>query len=154
MNGLADPDDEPYDDPYWVPPEEAPRAHGLPPLASPGFRFLARLIDQVILYVVLFALAVVIYLAYAVASGTPPGPDEIDDDALNVASVVVGACGLFMYEWFFLALWSATPGKLILRMRVRRAVDDAPLPPGQAAAPPETDRFRGVELPRGVSPWA
>lgn len=110
-----------------------------PRYAGFWIRVLARLIDGVILWVVgqvLMALLVASVLpdalgALSLEPGEEPTPEQLMTLAavfgvMMASSVVTGLA----YDLVFLKVWSATPGKLMLGLRVRMA-DGGPLSAGR-----------------------
>jgi len=106
-----------------------------PPFAGFWIRVLARLIDGVILWVVgqvLAGLLVAAILPDALgALSLEPGAEPTGEQIIVLAAVfgTVMASSLvtgLVYDLIFLKVWSATPGKLALGLRVRTA-DGGPL---------------------------
>lgn len=124
---------DPYNDPFWVPPPDPDRPGWLPPLAGRPRRLLARIIDLVIATGAFYALVLTVELALIVA-GADLRPEAFDTDTAKVLLGVAYMSALFMYDWPFLALCGATPGKLLLGIRVCRVADDGPIAGGRAAA--------------------
>ena len=99
---------------------------GLPPgiqLASPGKRIMARIIDWLIMLVVIVPIFVVIF-ALAGSTNTTNGGFESNLGfggtillSLAVEAVVVA------YEISFTALKGATPGKMLMKVKVVREAD-------------------------------
>jgi uncharacterized RDD family membrane protein YckC len=91
---------------------------GMPPLATSGQRFLARLIDLGI-FVVLF---IVLWVALGVSAS--------DTGSLLLLELLVGG-GAFLYEGLMLSGTGQTVGKKVMSIRVARLADGAA--PGNAA---------------------
>ncbi|MFE5212128.1 RDD family protein [Streptomyces sp. NPDC056600] len=104
-----------------------------PPPASMGMRFLARLIDGVIIGVIYGILMGVGVLGASDSIseceslvGTPSYQPCIDDAAGSLAGTFFAIAGFFMiftllYEWLMVGLVGATVGKLALGLRVVKA---------------------------------
>lgn len=108
--------------PYGPPPGPPPYD---PRIADAGPRLLARIIDALILLVVVVA----IQLLVAAAGWTLGHPWYSFDDRDGALS-----SGLFfLYEWLFLTLRGATPGKSAMRIRVVQSTDRRPIGAGRAA---------------------
>jgi uncharacterized RDD family membrane protein YckC len=117
----------------WQPPPQALGPGGLP-LAGPGWRLLARLIDGVIVSLISTPLTVPLYIAYfrhlidkvdevtaATRAGQPaPSVNPYDGTTIKLLALIIAA-GLLvslLYEVPQLAVWGQTLGKRICRVRV------------------------------------
>jgi hypothetical protein len=96
--------------------------------ATPEVRFTAYLVDWVV--VAVLAYVVERFLAVAGPNASPPGWESIRREAAVefVAGAVVGLGYFALMEW----LWGCTPGKRLLRLRVRGPA--GPEPPGAVRA--------------------
>lgn len=158
--GYPPPPAQPYGQPYggqqqpagagWQPPQQQwpQQQWGQPtlgpggvPLAGPGWRFLARLIDGFIVSLIATPLTVPIYLALfkhfvakvkaaedaAQAGAGAPPPNVIDGTTIKLELLLLGAVVLvsLLYEVPQLARWGQTLGKRVCGVRVVRQ-DGAP----------------------------
>jgi uncharacterized RDD family membrane protein YckC len=89
-------------------------------------RFLARVVDGLILMVVNFAVSLPFGLA------TPASPEPMRALALQGLVFLINFAFAVGYETFFLGRFGATPGKMVCRLRVVRP-DGAKLTYGRAA---------------------
>ncbi len=88
-------------------PEKRDEGHGGIPLAEPGQRLLARIVDTLVV-----GLPVVVVLREIVPAG---------DVEIAAPPAVAGL--LLLYEWIALALWGRTPGKRFAGIQVVRTDD-------------------------------
>ncbi|PZS26185.1 MAG: hypothetical protein DLM59_18725 [Pseudonocardiales bacterium] len=118
------------------------------PLAGPGWRLLARLIDGFIVSLISSPAIVPLYIAYfrhifdkldettnATRTGQPAPPaNPFDGTTLKLLALIVLASVVvaFLYEVPQLAIWGQTPGKRICRVRVVRRDGSAKLGFGKA----------------------
>lgn len=113
---------------------------GTPPLATPLNRFLARLVDGVIITVALLVVDIPLVLGYqnaqqeqinAIMAGGTPSPTAGLGHIFGIMVVSYG--GYFLYDWLMHAFAGGqTVGKKVFKTRVVR-LDGAPLPAGGAA---------------------
>lgn len=96
-------------------------------LAGQGSRLVARIVDGLICAVIGYALGVLLSLALG-------APDPFIPDSDMTDTTLMGAV-YFFYEWAFLVLKNgATPGKMLLHLRIVRAQDAGDLGAGLFAA--------------------
>ncbi|MDX2849710.1 RDD family protein [Streptomyces sp. PA03-3a] len=94
-----------------------PALAGMPPLASTGQRFVARLIDTVILFVFLVVAGLLFY----------PRDWMSDPGSLSMGSQIAGGLvgwgAYFVLEGVLLSRSGQTPGKMAMKIRVARLAD-------------------------------
>lgn len=126
----------------WQPPQQAVSPDGSP-LAGPGWRLLARIIDNVIVLLISSPVTGPLYLRYVrhlldkldqisadARAGRPSTDVNIYDGTTLKLMGILAAVGLvvaFLYEVPQLAVWGATLGKRACRIRVVR-LDGVPQP--------------------------
>lgn len=95
-------------------------------IANVGLRIGGALIDLILFYI---AAGVAVFAAIGgivISSGDPT------EDVAAVVAAAVSLAAFFIYFIATEAVWSATPAKLMLGMRVVNAVDGAPIGWGQS----------------------
>ena len=114
-----------YRDQYLQRLREGAVSTGRLNLAGIGARFVASIIDGVIMQVVQFVLG----LAVGLMSGAVSTPEQ--GVGLAVLNMIIVLAITFSYEAFFLAAKGATPGKMAMKIRVVRP-DGSKISMGQA----------------------
>ncbi|MGW0631696.1 RDD family protein [Streptomyces sp. NPDC002758] len=91
---------------------------GVVEVGTYGARFGARLLDMVFAYIVVIVLNLIIFGAAFAGSST--GSDAANGLALGsiLASLLVSALAFIFYDVIFVTALGATPGKMILGMRI------------------------------------
>ncbi|MFD0269303.1 RDD family protein [Streptomyces sp. NPDC127106] len=108
---------------------------GMPPLADTGKRFVARVIDLLIVAVPLWIIWFVTSMIWT--AGYDPD-EEVSDAAATwfggafLLWLLIGFVAFIGYDWFFVKKNGQTPGKKAMRMRVAM-LDDGSVPPSNAA---------------------
>lgn len=117
---------------------------GGPPLADAGKRFLARLLDGVIVTIISLVFTIPIYIAMfnnmreqmeqSLAAGTPATPSPFANFGLQFALGAAWYVVYFLYDWLMHSFAGGqTVGKKAVKTRVVR-LDGAPLSAGGVAA--------------------
>ncbi len=112
----------------WTPPVVAGPAPGVK-YAGNGARFIAWIVDGLILSVLIWVVVIVVGILIAAIAAT--GSDTAAALGIVAAIAAVFVVSLAYLPWF----WShggQTPGMKILRLRLVRAVDGGPVGGGQA----------------------
>jgi uncharacterized RDD family membrane protein YckC len=128
---------------------DAPVRHSVPQVPSPtpgplttphgsrlvdlGVRLAARTIDYVLVFVFACVAAFSAVVFWAAVSGSDSSADVMANIMLGLFFLGWGVA-LFLYDWLFLRYGGATPGKMLLRIRVVDARGGGPLCHRQAAA--------------------
>ena len=125
-----------------VEPNLPPPAPAAPSMRYGGFwiRWVARLIDGIIVGAVFFIIAVPLGLTMG-GIGATLGPNPTPEQVATTLPLMFGSLALFIllgtgiklaYEVYFLSTRAATPGKMLLGLKVVRA-DGRPVSAGLAA---------------------
>ena len=88
------------------------------PVASFWQRFAAYLIDSIIMGIANAAIGGVIGAVLGVAIGVLSGDSDAVGIVAQLVGMLVGLCVFVFYETFFLCKYGATPGKMILGLKV------------------------------------
>ncbi|HEY1174721.1 MAG TPA: RDD family protein [Phytomonospora sp.] len=98
-----------------------PTAHYPPPLADVGKRLLARIIDGLVSVVLVLVLLVPGFL---LADRVGPGEGR---RSIVAVLLIIALLGPMFYEIVLTAIWGATLGKRVMKIRVVRVSDAGPV---------------------------